>query len=164
MKLVSLFNPVSLASDPESGNDGDLYYNTVEKNYRIKSNGRWISLTNEDNLKINIAPEIFSVGSPTTASTSVTLEQYYSENIISCLSASLTQIVIPEQSTTSIHTGSRIGIYRGGIGEVEIIAGSPGVNFDPPSDIYLTKTGSEVRLINIDYNTWILSGEFPDLY
>ena len=164
MKLVSLFNPVSLPSDPATAVDGDLYYNTTTGDYRIKVDGLWASIIVDQSIKISIAPEIFIVGSPTTASTSVTLEQYHSENILNCLSASLSQIVIPNQGESSIHVGSRIGVVRSGTGEVEIIAADEEVSFSPPSDIYLTKTGTEIRLINIGYNQWIMTGEFPDLY
>ena len=164
MKLVSLFNPVSLPSDPETAEDGSLYYNTTTGDYRIKLEGIWSTVIVDQSLKISIAPEIFVVGSPTTASTSVTLEQYHSENILNCVSASLTQVIIPNQGDSSIHVGSRVGIVRGGVGEVEIVAPDEEVSFSPPSDIYLTKTDTEVRLINIGYNQWILTGEFPDLY
>lgn len=164
MKLVSLFNPVSLPDDPETAVDGDLYYNTTTGSYRIKLNGLWVSLIHDQNLKISIAPEIFVIGSPNSASTSVTLEQYHSENILNCVSASLTQVVIPNQGESSIHIGSRMGVVRGGTGDVQVVAADEEVSFSPPSEIYLTNTDTEVRLINIGYNQWIMTGEFPDLY
>lgn len=164
MKLVSLFNPVNLPSDPETSNDGDLYYNTTSGNYRLKLNGVWTNLVVDNNLKFFISPEIFIVGSFETASATLTLDQTHSENIINCLSASFTQIVIPNQDNVTINTGSRISIVRGGEGTVEIVAEDGGVSFSPPSNIYLTKTGTEVKLVNIGYNQWILTGEFPDLY
>lgn len=163
MKFISLFNPVSLDSDPPTGNEGDLYYNSVEKNYRIKLKGIWTSLINEQDVKILLAPEIFNIGI-SSASAQVILEQYHSENVIYCVSASYTKIVIPEQSTTNIHTGSRISIIRGSDGTVEIVAPDPEVNFIPPSNIYLTKKNSSGVLLNVGYNNWILSTEYPDLY
>lgn len=164
MKLVSLFNPVSLPNDPDTAVDGDLYYNTTTGNYRIKLDGLWVSLVHDQNIKISIAPEIFIIGSPTSASTSVILEQYHSENILNCVSASLTQVVIPNQGDSSIHVGSRIGIIRGGTGAVTVVAADEEISFSPPSEIYLTNSDTEVRLINIGYNQWIMTGEFPDLY
>ena len=163
MKFVSAFNPVSLPEDPAFGNEGDLYYNSTEKNYKVKLNGVWTALINDSNLKILIAPEIFVVGSPYIAEESITIQQYHSENIINCVSASVTNITIPNQSGSNIHTGSRIGILRGGTGEVNIIAGED-VELNIPSNIYLTKTGTEIRLINVGFNQWIISGEFPDIY
>lgn len=164
MNLVSLFNPVSLPNDPEFGNEGDLYYNTTLETYRVKLNNEWTSLINYKNLKISLAPEIFTIGSPDTASVSVLLQQEYAENILKCRSASLTQIVIPNLSDSNVHIGSRIGIIRDGLGEVEIVKEDDAIEFSPPSDIYLTKPGTEVRIINTGYNQWIMTGEFPDLY
>lgn len=162
MRFVSMFNPVSLPEDPQSGQEGDLYYNSVEGNYKIKLNGVWSSLVHHENIKIIIAPEIFTVGYG-SASAQVVLEQYHSENIINCVSASLTNVFIPDQSTTSIHVGSRMGVIRGGTGEVSITA-DPAVELLLPSEVYLTKTGKEGRLINIGVNQWIFDTEFPDLY
>lgn len=163
MKFVSLFNPVSLPSDPESANEGDLYYNSTEGVYKVKLNGVWTSLLSDSVLKVAIAPEIFTVGSGTASATEI-LEQYHSENIINCVSASLTNIVIPEQSTTNIHIGSRIGIARGSDGDVQIIAGDPLVELNIPSNVYLTKSGTEGRLINLALNKWIFDAEYPDMY
>jgi hypothetical protein len=163
MKFVSLFNPVKLAQDPEISEDGDLYYNTTIGNYRLKLNGVWSTVIHNQNIKLAIAPDIFTIGDSETASATTTLEQYYSENILYCVSASLTQIIIPNQENTSINVGSRIGVARGSEGIVEIIAEEE-VDFSPPSNVYLTSVDAEVRLINVSYNKWIMTGEFPDLY
>jgi hypothetical protein len=164
MKLVSLFNPVSLPDDPSNPNDGDLYYNTTTGNYRLRLNGLWVSLVHDQNIKISITPEIFIIGSPEVDFASTQLEQFYSENILNCVSASMTTIIIPDEEESSIRVGSRIGIVRGYEGAVEIVKGSEDIDFDPPSDVYLTKPGTEVRLIKIGSNRWIMTGEFPDLY
>lgn len=163
MKFVSLFGPLNLPEDPAIGQEGDIYYNTTENEYRGFIGNQWRSIISDENIKIRIAPEIFTIGSG-TASTSVILEQYHSENIIYCVSASLTNIIIPEQSTTSIHVGSRIGVARGSNGNVQVIAGGPEVELNLPSSIYLTKMGTEGRLINVGFNKWIFDAEYPDIY
>lgn len=164
MKFLTLFNPVSLLSDPPTGNDGDLYYNTNTDTYRIKINGAWTDIVTESILKRSIAPEIFTVGLPPTASLTLTLQSFHVESIINCRSTDLTQIILPDQSESDINIGARIGIMRGGTGVVQVIPQNSSIDLHAPSDIYLTKTNSEIRLINIGYNEWLMTGEFPDIY
>lgn len=164
MKLVSLLNVVSLPADPAGGQDGDIYYNLEDGKYKVRLKGLWVHLTDDEHLKQSIAPELFITGNSATASVSVTLQKIHSQNTLKCLSASLTQIVIPNQESNSIEVSSKVNIVRASQGEVEIVAEDEFVSFSPPSDIYLTSPGTEVKLINIGYNEWILTGEFPDLY
>lgn len=44
-KLKSLLNLVTLESDPEFGNTGDVYFNTVSKNIKIYNGATWVDLT-----------------------------------------------------------------------------------------------------------------------
>lgn len=163
MKFVSAFNPVNLPEDPISGQEGDIYYNTNYNEYRGFIAGQWRVFISEPNLKILIAPEIFTVGIG-LSSASVVLEQFHSENVIYCMSASLTSIIIPEQSTTSIHTGSRMTIVRGSGGDVQIVKDTEDINFNPPSEIYLVAEGTTAVLMNVANNTWAIETEFPDIY
>jgi hypothetical protein len=164
MKFVSLLNVVNLPSDPTTGTDGDIYYNTEDGKYKVRLKGLWVHLTDDEHLKQSIAPEIFITGDSSTASVSVTLQQIHAENTLKCLSASSTQIIIPDQNVSELRVASRINVVRASEGEVEIITENASVSFSSPSDIYLTKSGTEVKLINIGFNEWILTGEFPDLY
>jgi hypothetical protein len=164
MKFTSILNLIGLSSDPATGEDGDLYYDSEDGKLKARLKGLWVHITDNEHLKKSIAPEIFITGDASTASVSVTLQQIHAENTLKCLSASSTQIIIPDQNISDLGVASRINIVRASEGEVVIITQSPSVSFSSPSNIYLTKSGTEVKLINIGFNEWILTGEFPDLY
>jgi hypothetical protein len=164
MKFASILNLVGLSSDPATGEDGDLYYDTDDGKIKARLKGLWVHITDNEHLKESIVPEIFITGDSSTASVSVTLQKIHSENTLKCISASVTQIIIPDQNVSDLIVASRINVVRASGGEVEIMTQNASVSFSSPSDIYLTKPGTQVKLINIGFNEWILTGEFPDLY
>jgi hypothetical protein len=165
MDFYSLIKPVTLSEDPIEAEDGALYYNDVNLTYRMMVDGSWTDVVNYSNLKILVAPETFIVGSPTTASFDFLLNQGYSENILYVFSASYCNIVVPDvASDPSIHAGSRVTIVRAGEGNVNIVAGSENVEIETPSNVYLTSKWDAIILNKIFTNTWLIEGEFRDLY
>ena len=57
MRLVSTLKMASLASDPQIFNDGEVYFNTVEKTVRLASDGAWINMINTTNLETSFLRE-----------------------------------------------------------------------------------------------------------
>lgn len=48
MKLTSLLNLTTLASDPVSGSEGDVFFNTAEKAFKIHNGITWVSIVKSD--------------------------------------------------------------------------------------------------------------------
>lgn len=165
MDFYSLIKPVTLSEDPVEAEDGALYYNDINLTYRMVVDGSWTDVVNYDNLKILIAPETFVIGSPETASLNFTLNQGYSENILYIFSASYCNVIIPDNvADPNIHNGSRVTIVRGGEGDVNIVGGSENIEIETPSNVYLTSRWDTIILNKIFTNTWLIQGEFRDLY
>ena len=43
-RFLSIINVTNRASDPGSGTDGDIYYNTVTDQLRVYANGSWTNV------------------------------------------------------------------------------------------------------------------------
>lgn len=44
-RFLTIINVTNLSSDPGSGNDGDIYYNTATDKLRIYANGSWADVS-----------------------------------------------------------------------------------------------------------------------
>jgi len=164
MDFYSLIKPVTLSEDPLEAEDGSLYYNNVTLTYRLKTDGVWSDLVHYNNLKTLIAPEIFFAGTPSIASLNFVLQgEYFSENILYVLTASSCNIIIPSDESAPIHAGARITIVRASDGDISI-SPQEGIELRAPSDVYLTTKWDTVVLNKIFSNTWLLEGDFRDLY
>jgi hypothetical protein len=163
MKFVSFINPVNLSEDPESGEDGDFYYNTNLETYRMRVSGTWLSVINNLGLKDAVNQKIEIFGDQFTESITITSEQLRSNSIFYIISASTSYVNITEDLSEVFPSGGECRVVRGGVGNIEIVPG-PGVTLNAPSDIYLTATGDAVGLTKLNPELWLLEGNFPDLY
>ena len=163
MKFVTKFSAVNLLSDPQLALDGELYFNTASNVFRYYNSGSWLSIIDTHILKEQITDTIFNVGSDQTASFSYTISNLNVNGSIIGSSASISKFIIPSDDDNFIPTGSIIRIVHAGLGSVEIVPHID-VSLHYPSSIYLKSRWQSVNIIKTDDNTWILTGEFPDLY
>lgn len=62
-------NLLSLASDPASADEGDVYYNTTDDRIRVYKNGTWVNLAYSDDVAITSTDYISFDTTPETSST-----------------------------------------------------------------------------------------------
>ena len=164
MKLVSLFSPVELGADPQSGQSGELYFNSASNVYRYFSSGSWINLISSTDHVTNVVGKIYNIGSASIANLShVITDDQAVGGILSVTTASSTAIMIPDESSLVVHIGSSFTVIRNGYGTVGIL-GDGGTTVLKPSTHYLTAQYSTVKLTKLDEDLWSMSGEFPDIY
>lgn len=164
MKLVSPFTPASVDRDPVSSGEGSLYYNTSSGVYRAYLGGTWVSLIDENNVHIFASNNMLEYGDETTVGLSITLNESFEGNTINAISSSITYIVLGDPIDYPIRIGAEISIVRGGLGELEIISSSPSITLLTPSNIYATSQWDTVTLLKLSNESWLLQGEFRDLY
>lgn len=163
MNFASFINPVHLNSDPESGEDGDFYYNTTLNTYRMRVDGVWLSVIN--NLALDQATNYSVVisGDEYTQSVSLDLESFHKNTIFYIISASTSYVNIPNDNLDLFPHGGSFRVVRGGAGPIEINSAS-GVTLNLPSNVYLTVTGDAVSITKLEDALWLVEGNFPDLY
>lgn len=163
MNFASFINPVHLNSDPESGEDGDFYYNTTLKTYRMRIDGVWISVIN--NLALDQATNyrIELYGDEYTQSVTLNVDSFHNNTVFYIISASTSYVNITADNLDLFPHGGSFRVVRGGIGPVEINSAS-GVTLNRPSDVYLTVTGEAIAITKLDDSLWLMEGNFPDLY
>lgn len=164
MKLVSLFNPVSLEQDPSVYDEGDLYYNTASNVYRINSGGNWISLVDQNNARTITSNNIIEYGDDSTQNISVILNESFDNNTLYIRSSSVSYVIIENDADYPIRSGAEIKIVKAGEGNLEIISASPSISIYAPSSIYATAQWDCLTLLKINDATWLIEGEFRDLY
>lgn len=164
MELVSLFTPVKLQEDPIIGDEGSLYYNTASFVYRLNSRGSWISILDENNIHTLTSNNITQYGDDSTVSFSLTLNESYENNTIYTRSSSNSFIIINTNNDYPVRIGAEFHIVRGGTGKIEFISASPSIKLFSPSPIYLTSQWDTMTLLKLDEDTWLVQGEFRDLY
>lgn len=162
MRLVSTIKMVNLGSDPSVFEDGEVYFNTNDKTVRMSYSGSWVNLINDKNLELSFSRKVESI-SDSTASFSYLILSSDQGSILLANSASLVNIVIPNNDTENIEVGSSIKIVRSGEGSVQFTEES-GVNLHLADLNYLTAQWTSAELFKIDTNEWFLDGEFPDIY
>lgn len=163
MKIVSTLNVVNLLSDPGINTGTDLYFNTASNVYRYYNSGSWVSVLDSSQLVVNTRSNVFEVGQLASASFTHLLSSDYINGIVIDVSEYDAQFIAPSYSTDAVPVGSSIKIMRGGTGDIEIIPdGDATVN--TPSDVYLTAQWKTVTLIKTASNSWVVDGEFPDIY
>ncbi len=163
MKLVSTFSPVSLPSDPLIGSDGELFYHSASGIYRYFTSGSWVSLINANSHLTSTVSTIFNIGSPSIAYLSHTFSDAEIGGTLVVVSASSGLVVIPDSDSSQAHIGTSFYVMRGGHGTVGVI-GDGGATVIKPSPHYLTAIYSCVKLLKIDEDLWLMTGEFPDIY
>jgi hypothetical protein len=162
MKLVSTLKIVSLESDPEIFEDGELYFNTTTNQIRVSYDGLWSNIVDDEKLELSFARRVAETGD---------LQENFSYFIVSAdqnsvllaNSASPVNFIIPNNFTRYIDIGTSIKVVRGGSGSVNFIEES-GVTLRRPDSIFLNSTWDSVDLLKINTNEWLLEGNFPDLY
>jgi len=159
MRLASTLKVVSLESDPGTFDDGEIYFNTVEKTIRLASDGQWINLVNTDNLESSYLREVSTI----TTDGSYMLISSEQNSVLLINSASAATIIVPNNSTEEIEVGSSIKIVRVGAGTVEFTE-EAGVTIRLADSNYLTAQWTSVELLKIAENEWLVDGEFPDIY
>jgi hypothetical protein len=163
MKFVSTVSPVSLTSDPVNGTDGELYFNSSSGVYRYFTSSSWVSLIDTKSHVTNIVSNIFNIGSTASAYISHTLANNEIGGTLVMVSASSALIVIPDSDSSTFHVGSSFYVMRGAQGTVGVI-GDGGTSILKPSPHYLTAVYSYIKLLKIDEDLWLMTGEFPDIY
>lgn len=158
MKFLSLFNPVNLSSDPTVSNNGDLYFNTASNVYRVAISGSWVSLLNENDAILNV----FHFGEGMSESI-VGLTQEYANGVLHLESEGSTLVNLPLNSTEPIRIGSEFKIIRSNSGEVDI-SFDEGVTVNLPSSIYLTAIWDSLIIVKTEEDSWVVEGDFRDLY
>lgn len=162
MEFVSLFKPVTLASDPQISNDGELYFNSSSNVYRMKTSGSWFSLLNNYSLVTKVGHNVFHFGEG-SASFNYTLSNEHINGILHFEPTGSGVVIIPDNSEVPIPIGSTFKIVRASSGELDVaISGS--VTLNVPSNIYLKSQWDTINIIKTEENSWILDGEFRDLY
>lgn len=164
MKFVSLFSPVYLSGDPSTGNEGDIYFNTASSALRVKSQGIWVNLLDENNHIFHTGNFIKMVGNDSTVSFSTFFDESFDNSTVFATSASASEFILGDHSNYPFRTGTQITIIRAGEGSISFVPGSASVIFHTPSNIYLTKQWDSVTITNVAENVWVLQGEFRDLY
>jgi len=159
MRLVSTLKMASLASDPQIFNDGEVYFNTVEKTVRLASDGAWINMINTTNLETSFLREVSSI----TTGGSYMIMSSEQNSILLVNSASATTLIVPNNSTEEIEVGSSIKVARAGSGTVQFTEES-GVALRQADSNYLTAQWTSLELIKIATNEWLVAGEFPNIY
>lgn len=163
MRLVSTFNAVHLTSDPLVATDGELYFNTASNTFRFYSSGSWTNLVDENLLQTEVTDTIFNIGSEESASFTYSLNYENVNGTVIGYSASLSQFILPSNNDDLMPQGSIIRVVHGGDGDIEIIP-HVDVALHSPSPIYLKAKWQSVKLIKTGPDTWLITGEFPDLY
>ena len=163
MKFSSFINPVSLASDPAVGEDGDFYYNTTLKTYRMFVDGVWLSVINNIGLEEGIVTVVQINGDEYTESVSLDIESFHNNYLFYIISASTSYVNLTPSIDEDFPTGASFKVVRGGSGNIEFTTAS-GVSLNSPSDVYLTTIGDVVSVTKLDSLLWLLEGNFPDLY
>lgn len=162
MRLATTLKVVNLPSDPASTESGQIYFNTQDNSFKVSTSGSWFSLLDVNNFDIQSAKTVTEISS-SAAYFSYTIVENDSNSILMSESASISNFIVPSNSTYEIPIGTTIKVVRSGEGEVQF-TGESGVTINSPSDIYLTAQWSDIDLIKVGTNSWILSGEFPDIY
>ena len=162
MRLASTLKVVNLPSDPVSTESGQLYFNTQDNSFRVSSSGSWYNVLDANNFDIESSKTVTDVSS-SAAYFSYTIVEDDRNSILLADSASISNFIVPLNSTYEIPIGISIKVVRSGEGAVQF-TGEAGVTINSPSEIYLTAQWSDIDLIKIGTNSWILSGEFPDIY
>lgn len=163
MNFASFINPVHLSEDPESGEDGDFYYNTTLATYRMKVAGIWISVLNDLSWSESVKENIEIFGDEYTTSVTLDIEYFHNHTVFYIISASTSYVNLPYDTPDLFPHGGSFKIVRGGMGRIEIVSAS-GVTLNAPSNVYLTTTGDAVGITKIDDGLWLMEGNFPDLY
>lgn len=162
MRLASTIKVLNLSSDPSSTENGQLYFNTQDLSFKVSNSGSWFNVLDTSNFDIKSAKTVTDVSS-SAAYLSYTIVEDDVNSILLADSASISNFIVPLNSTYEIPVGISIKVVRSGEGEVQF-TGENGVTINSPSDIYLTAQWSDIDLIKIGTNSWVLSGEFPDIY
>jgi hypothetical protein len=163
MKFVSTFNAVHLNEDPLIASDGELYFNSASNVFRYHTSGSWVSIIDAHTLREEVIDTIFNVGTEESASFTYTLNSSNVNGSVIGYSASLSKFILPSDDDDLMPTGSIIRIIHGGDGDIEIDP-HVDVTLHAASPIYLKSKWQTAKLIKTSVNTWILTGEFPDLY
>lgn len=162
MEFVSLFKPVTLNSDPQVSSNGEMYFNSASSVYRMRVSGSWISLINNLTFVDKVVHKVYHFGGGVD-SFNYTLSTEHVNGILHFEPSGSGNITIPDNSVEPIPVGSIFKIVRASEGELDFsISGS--VTLNVPSDIYLKGVWDTIDLIKTEENSWILSGEFRDLY
>lgn len=162
MKLASTLKLVKLTSDPENLEDGELYFNSSDNSLRASNSGSWVNLIDTQNIDVKSSKTVSTISSE-SASFSYLIVENDTNSILLAESESSINFIVPLDSTYEIPVGTTIKVVRSGEGEVQF-TGENGVTINSPSEIYLTAQWSDIDLIKVGTNSWILSGEFPDVY
>lgn len=163
MKIVSTLNVVNLTEDPSLTSDTNLYFNTASNVYRYYNSGSWVNLLDSSQLVVNTRSNVFEVGTLASASFTHMLSSDYINGVVIGVSEYDSQFIAPSYSTDPVSIGSSIKVIRGGSGDIEVIADGD-TNLNIPSSIYLTTQWKTVTLIKTASNSWVVDGEFPDIY
>jgi len=162
MEFVSLFKPVTLNSDPQVSSNGEMYFNSASSVYRMRVSGSWISLVNNLTFVDKVIHKVYHFGEGVDTF-NYTLSTEHVNGILHFEPTGSGLITIPDNSVQPIPVGSIFKIVRASQGELDVaISGS--VTLNVPSDIYLKGVWDTIDLIKTEENSWILSGEFRDLY
>lgn len=162
MRLATTLKVINLPSDPASTESGQVYFNTQDNSFKVSTSGSWFSLLDVNNFDIKSARTVNNISS-SAAYFSYTILNDDSNSILLADSESISNFIVPLNSTYEIPVGTSIKVVRSGEGEVQF-TGESGVTINSPSEIYLTAQWSDIDLIKVGTNSWILSGEFPDVY
>lgn len=164
MKFVSLLSPVYLTDDPITGNEGDVYFNTTSESLRIRSKGIWVDLLDENNHIFHTGNIIKTIGDESTESFSTFFDESFDNSTVFAKAASASQFILGHYEDYPFRIGTEITVIRAGEGSISFVPETASVIFYTPSNIYLTKQWDSVTITNIAVNTWVLQGEFRDLY
>lgn len=164
MKFLSLFSAINLPSDPELGQNGDIYFNTASSVYRIKGQGIWVDLLDSNNHIYHTFNNSIVLNASPNTSFSVFPDESFDNSTIFAISASASQFVLGYHQNYPFRTGTQFTIVRGGEGNISIIPQNASVTINSPSNIYLTKKWDSLTVTNIGEDNWVLQGEFRDLY
>lgn len=160
MKFVNLFSAVHLSEDPIIGSDGQMYFNTTDKVYRVYYNDQWNTLLDQYTFP---TIEEFVVGSASVNTVITEIVPMFHHNILVLYSASVNQINLTATNNSEFPIGTYVDIVRGGPGRVTIEP-EAGQELRKADDTFLTAVWQSARIIKTGTNTWLLNAEFPDIY
>ena len=162
MEFVSLFKPVTMNSDPQVSSNGEMYFNSASSVYRMRVSGSWVSLVNNLTFVDKVIHKVYHFGEGLDTF-NYTLSTEHVNGILHFEANDSGSITIPDNSVQPIPIGSTFKIIRASGGELDVaISGS--VTLNAPSFIYLQGIWDTIDLIKTEENSWVLSGEFRDLY
>lgn len=138
------------SSDPNSGSDGDAYFNSILKSLKIYNGEKWLSLAKEEDLS-----KIYSL----TKTSNYSLELVDAGKIIEMNVSTDNTLTVPNSTSVDFPVGTSIDIVQFGLGQTTI-QGDTGVTIlSSGNGSKLSGQYSGATIYKRDSNQWVMFGD-----